>query len=968
MLLPAEQLVGRTAELGSLEQALAELTRKRPGALELVGEPGIGKTRLLAELGANADRRGMLVLSGSASELERGMPFWMFIDALDDYVHGLEPRRLAGLGDDARSELAHVFPSIEADGANGRTVERYRTHRAVCRLLEAVAVTNPLVLLLDDLHWADSGSIELLGALLRRPPSAPVLIALAVRPRQVPERLAPSLERASRAGTLVRLDVGPLSRDEAAQLLGDSGDAASLYERSGGNPFYLRQMARSPRDVQGIGDVSLAGVQVPGAVARGLAEEVAALSGGARALLDGAAIAGDPFEPELAAAAAQLPEPTVMDTLDELLSCDLVRTTDVPRRFRFRHPLVRGAIYEGTRAGWRLGAHERCARVLAQRGASAAVRAHHVEQAAREGDLEAVAVLREAAEAAERDPATAARLYTAAIRVLGPGDGRVELLTALAGAQAAAGRFADARTALLECLERLSADEVATHAQLTASCAGLEHLLGYHEAAGRRLNAAFQTLGDTTSAVAVTLMVEIAVDGLYREDHASVRKWAGRALAAARPLGDAALTASAAGVLAHGCGLLGVIDEAEVALTEAIAVVDAMAESEVARCLDYAVNMITATAVNLGRCAQAEVFAERALSIANATGQGNILSIRFWAGIVRIYRGRLPEAADVLDTAIEVARLTGYDEGLARMLSVRGMCATAAREIDQALAFAEEGVELLRGGEVSWPWMLANWVLAGALVEAGQPARAADLLVETYGGEDAPLAPPRGRPELFEVLAQAQAASGRHRAAARTVVRARESADALGLPLFAETVDRTAATVALAAGDPAAAAELALRSADVSDEIGAVLHAARARLVAGRALAALGEAERAASMLTNAAAAYGLSGALARRDEAERELRKLGHRRLHRRTRPGVRDGDAVASLTERELEVARLIVDRRTNAEIAATLFLSRKTVESHVRNLFHKLGVSSRADVARAIERAERFDYSPSSRSAGR
>jgi DNA-binding NarL/FixJ family response regulator len=956
MLRPAEQIVGRTAELDSLNEALTDLAQRRARALEVVGEPGIGKTRLLAELGANADARGMLVLSGSASELERGLPFWVFIDALDDYLHGLDPRRLGGLGADARAELSHVFPAIEANGGDGGTVERYRTHRAVCDLLEAVAANKPLVLLLDDLHWADSGSLELLGALLRRPPSAPVLIALALRPRQIPERLEPSLERALRMRTLVRLDVGPLDRDEAAQLVGDAADASTLYEQSGGNPLYLQQLVRAPRHAHGTStaEVSLAGIQVPHGVALGLAEELAALSAGARALLDGAAVAGDPFELDLAAAAAQLHEAPAIDALDELVGCDLVPATDVPRRFRFRHPMVRAAIYEGTRAGWRLGAHERCAGVLAERGASAAVRAHHVEQAARPGDHTAVAVLREAAEAA-RDPGTAARLYTAALRLLGAAAGRVELLTALARPQASAGRFLDARAGLLECLELLPEDEIATRAQLTGMCAGLEHLLGFHKAAGRRLTAMFETLGDTTSPEAVALMIDIAVDGLYREGHTSTRDWARRALAAAKPLDDGPLTASAAGVLAHGCALLGAIDEAEDALTEAAALVDTLPEHELARCLDYAANMVTATAVNLGRFAQADTSADRALSVALATGQGNVLSIRFWAGVARIYRGRLPEAAEVLDTAIEIARLADYREGLARMLTVRTIAATAAGDLEDALAFAEESIALLRGGEVSWPLMLANWTLAAVLLDRGEAERAADVLVEIYGGEEAPLAPLRNRAEAFELLAGSEAACGRHEDAARTVRRARRCAEAVGLPFVAATVDRTAAVVALAAGDPTAAAELALRAAEADDETGAVIYAARARLLAGRALAAAGDAERAASELERAAAAYGLSGAVRRRDEAERELRKLGHRRLHRRTRPGTRDGDAVASLTERELQVASLIVDRMTNAEIAATLFLSQKTVETHIRNLFHKLGVSSRVEVARAVERSD-------------
>jgi DNA-binding NarL/FixJ family response regulator len=107
--------------------------------------------------------------------------------------------------------------------------------------------------------------------------------------------------------------------------------------------------------------------------------------------------------------------------------------------------------------------------------------------------------------------------------------------------------------------------------------------------------------------------------------------------------------------------------------------------------------------------------------------------------------------------------------------------------------------------------------------------------------------------------------------------------------------------------------------------------------------------------LERAAAELDACGAPRYRDAAERELGRLGRRR-HRRTQAGAREGTGVDTLTARELEVARLIVDRHTNAQIAATLFLSQKTVETHVRNLFHKLDVSSRVEVARVVERADR------------
>src|SRR3954468_18594111 len=105
--------------MSSLDEVLAELELGRAAALELIGEPGIGKTRLLAELAARADARGMLVLSGSATELERDLPFAVFVDALDEYVRGLERGRLSSLDEDVRSELAHVFPSLTALATDG---------------------------------------------------------------------------------------------------------------------------------------------------------------------------------------------------------------------------------------------------------------------------------------------------------------------------------------------------------------------------------------------------------------------------------------------------------------------------------------------------------------------------------------------------------------------------------------------------------------------------------------------------------------------------------------------------------------------------------------------------------------------------------------------------------------------------------------------------------------------------------
>ena len=166
----SEHLVGRADACDVFDRALGELDRGRPAAVALVGEPGIGKTRLLGELSARADTRGHLVLYGSATELERDLPFWLFVEALDEYVQGLRPDRLEALDEDVRTELARVLPSLSrfATGEAAFQHERYRSHRAVRELLERLTGPRPLVLALDDLHWADPGSARWCGA--RRTP------------------------------------------------------------------------------------------------------------------------------------------------------------------------------------------------------------------------------------------------------------------------------------------------------------------------------------------------------------------------------------------------------------------------------------------------------------------------------------------------------------------------------------------------------------------------------------------------------------------------------------------------------------------------------------------------------------------------------------------------------------------------------------------------------------------------------
>jgi DNA-binding CsgD family transcriptional regulator len=959
----AEHLVGRAAELSAFEDTLAGLDAGYFSAVEVAGEPGIGKTRLLSELGTRGNERGHLVLTGAASELEQDVPFAVFSDALDDYVGSLPPARLTDLDDEVRAELGTVLPSVRVNGQKPASqLERYRSYRAVRHLLELLAEPQAVVLLLDDLHWGDPASLELVGSLLRRPPAAPVLLALAVRPSQIADRLSTSLERASRAGTLLQLELPTLTAEESRELVGRVEGAPELYAASGGNPFYLEQLARvldrPSVPLQEGAELPLEGVEVPPAVAAALAEELAVVSPEARRVLDGASVAGDPFELELAAAAAAMTEEAVMSALDELLSFDLVRHADAPRRFRFRHPLVRRAVYDNAPGGWRIGAHERAAQALEAQGASVTARAHHVERSARSSDAAAVESLREAGAAtAEHAPASAARWFGAALRLLpesAPDAQRVELLSACAGSLAASGQFEQARSALLESLALVPDASVALRVGLTTACAGVEHLLGLHDEAHDRLMIALRGLEDPASPEAVALMIELSVDGFYRMEYEPMYEWGRRAVNAARQLHNRPLLAAALADCAYAATLNGAMKQAAQLRTEATELVDSLPDDELALRLDAVVNL-GATELDLECYTDAGDHAERAMAIGRETGQSDLVPVLVYclAWVTR-RRGQLAESGELLDGAVEAARLSGNVQSLAGNLLNQSLTALAAGDIELALATAEESFELTRQLDRSLVSASAGNALAAALVEAGNPGRAAEVLVGRSGGVDLPLIPNAWRPSWLELLTRCWLALDRLDDAKRSAASAEACAARFGLRLAAAMAHRATAVVALASHEPDRAAERALASAAAAEEVGAPVEAALSRTLAGRAFAQAGRPEQAVTELRRAAVELHRFGALRYRDATERELGKLG-RRIHRRTRPAEADS-GIGSLTGRELEVARLVVNRKTNPEIAEELFLSKKTVETHLRNIFRKLDVSSRVELARAVEAADR------------
>ncbi|RZT17462.1 regulatory LuxR family protein [Kribbella sp. VKM Ac-2569] len=962
----ARTLVGRATELDRIDRAISALDSGPPPAIAVVGEPGIGKTFLLAELATRADARGALVLHGSASEMENDLPFWVFVDALDEYVRGISPQLLPVLDQDVGAELTTVLPSLTflpRDIPTAGQHERYRSHRAVRTLLELLARERPLVLILDDLHWADPASVELVSALLHRPPAAAVLLALAMRPNQMPRRLSVAVEHAERSGEIERLNLQALTPAQTREVLAgraDSDLATLLHEQSGGNPFYLDQLARAAARTQHdtggrTGSVtSLPGVQVPPLVAASLNEELGLLSPAARLVLDGAAVAGDPFEPELAAAAAQVTVTDVVEALDELLVVDVVRTTDAPRRFRFRHPIVRHAVYETTLAGWRLGAHERCARDLADGGAAATARAHHIARSARPGDLDAVAVLTEAGtQASTRAPQTAAHWFGIALDLLpatAPAAARIELLLPRAGALATIGEYPDSYTVLLQALELLPAEPGPLRTKLTASCAALEQLLGHHEQARRRLHDALDELPDADSPESVPFMIELAMDGYFALRYDVMEEWSRRALAAALRGDDRCAAGSAAAALTLAGALAGTAQRAQTDATQAAELVDNLSDDELAGQLD-ALAYLALAELYLERYPQAAQHADRATAIARATGQGQFLPLlQPTRATLWLLEGALGRARELIDEATEAARLSNYPRALAWVLLSRSAIALTAGDLQLALADAHESVEIIRDLDERFIKAWAAISLGEALLESGHPKRALEILLELAGGDQQTQVFAGSRVNALELLTRCHLALGQRDEATRAAQRARAWAATVDLRFATAVAQRATAAVELDAGHPDRAAELALAAARGAADAGVPIEGAVAQLLAGRALTQAQKRDRALAVLKQATAELDRRGATRHRAAAEQELRRLGEP-VHRRS---ATDGASPGGLTGREQEIARLVAEGMTNAQIAAALFLSPKTVETHLRNVFRKLDVTSRLQVARSVERS--------------
>jgi DNA-binding NarL/FixJ family response regulator len=925
------QLVGRAEQLAVVTSLL-----DRPGLrlAEIVGEPGMGKTRLLAEIHELAGARGYRVLAGQAGELAGTAPFAVLVDAVDDFLAGCRPP----LSGDSLALLADILPSVEEFAPAARPVggERYRAHRALSELLEWLATPGGLVLTLDDVHWADEATSELLARLLRQTPHVPLLVVLAYRPRQQPRHLAAALS--SGRGEVIEL--APLSRAEVASLVGPDVSQHRLdrlYSLSGGNPLYLDALSK-------VG--TLASFDTV------LAAELEVLTGPARVVAHAAATVDDPFDLDLVAQVAELSVESVATAVDDLVARDLVRPDG--ERWRYRHPLVRRAAYRAASRGWLHGAHARAADALAD--APIVKRAPHVMRVADVGDTQAIELLTRAArEALAHGPATAAQWLRAAVDLLPDNaDNRLGLLGELGNALALSGSLHESRDVLQAVLHQLPTSSPDRRAAAVVSCARVEQLLGRHPEARGLLLAELRRMPATHRREKAFLELEMGTVGLISCDFQIDVSYIKDALATAQDLGDRTLEAGAYAVLALAAYGVANVTKALAWQQKGAELVDSLSDDALAARLDVTATLGWAE-LYLAQPRAGLRHLDRGLTLSARTGQSHQLTYLLTGkAMAQHLMGDLVEASASVAEAVEAAELSASDKLRAAAYTIQGMVATSRRDRDLALRAGKRAAQAC-ADTPDWWSAVAGCSLGGAKLINGDVEGCVTDLVRMSGGPALPLLDPLHRPVFAQALVAAELSRGRLPEARAWIALMEQSvADSQGGTLLANRTGHIAlchARVGMAAGSTAEAVSWARKAVAAFGSIDHILQEAECRQVLGAALAASGETAAAIAELTETAALYNKCSSPSRRDSVYRQLRTLGHNVVAPRT---TTSQATLPQLTAREAEVAQLVASGLTNKEIQQRLKLSRRTVETHVSNIRGKLEVGSRAALAATVIRA--------------
>jgi tetratricopeptide (TPR) repeat protein len=538
--------VGRVRELAELRDGLADALSSRSRFFAIVGEPGIGKTRILEELAAEARGQGARVLSGSCHEGDGAPGYWPWIQILR--AHAGSAHEVAAGSDPRFARIAESMP-VASDRRLARSErielesDRFRLFDDVTCLLEEAARSGPLVLAIDDMHWADRPSLLLLRFVVGRLRDARILGVVTHRPAE-PGAAQPLAEVLRDAARVDRIRLEGLREQDVGRFMEVSlgSPAAShlkgaVHGLTGGNPFYVSEVVRllaaepsfeaieddAPRTASNAAPGATPASSLPRSVREVLGRRLDRLGPDAKRMLTMASALGIEFDLAVVQSAAGLERERLMAVIGEALAAGLLRAVSgAVGRYAFFHALVRRSLYEDLTPLARIELHRRLAAILevlpGTRPDRLAELAHHFLQAAEGGDVDKAVeyASRAAAEALEGTAyEEAARHYEQALDALRLGETdeprRAELLIGRGDAELRAGETAKARTTLLEAAalaRRLGRGDLLARAALS---------FGWWVEPGRRddrlvalLEEAASGLGDADSALRSRLLAHLA--------------------------------------------------------------------------------------------------------------------------------------------------------------------------------------------------------------------------------------------------------------------------------------------------------------------------------------------------------------------------------------------------------------------------------------------------------------------------